>query len=284
MIKINLLHTGFAGIPTPLYYINVIPIIICIALVIFYIRGTKNNRNPRYRPSNWQRVSFFASVVVLLIALEPPIDLYADDSFTIHQIQHALLRMVFPPLLLLGTPLTPLLRGIPAWGRQKIIKPLLSSKTIQVYYSFITNPVVTAVIYIITLYFWQVSFVHNASVENILIHQVMHITMIVSSLLFWWMMIDSKPHTSKLHYGIRILFLGLLIFPNTFLGSIITFSSTAFYTAYNPADSPFTMSLLRDQHIGGLILWMSGDMMNVIVAAVTMGVWYNKEEGNSQYT
>ena len=245
-----------------------------------YNKGIKNNPNPSNAISIWRKISFYLSIFALFISLEPPIDLYADDSFIIHQIQHALIRMVFPTLFLLGNPVTPLLRGLPNWTFNKIVNPIMTSRVVNAYYNFITKPLVTVILYMLILYIWQVSFIHNLSIENILIHQIMHVTMIISSLLFWWLMIDSHPHISPLHYGVRILFLGLLIFPNTFLGSIITFSSEAFYTAYDPLNSPISVPLIIDQRIGGLILWMSGDMMNVIAAAVLMGVWYNKEEGN----
>ena len=277
----HLNHVGLLDIPFPFYYVNIVPLVLCVGLIWFYNKGIKNNPNPSYKISRWRKISFHLSIVALFLSLEPPIDLYADDSFIIHQIQHALIRMIFPPLFLLGNPVTPLLRGVPNWAFNKIFNPIMNSRGVNAYYNFITKPLVTVILYMLILYVWQVSFIHNLSVENIYVHQIMHITMIVSSLLFWWLMIDSHPHQSRLHYGLRILFLGLLIFPNTFLGSLITFSGTAFYTAYDPLNSPIPVSLITDQRIGGLILWMSGDMMNVIAAAVIMGVWYNKEEGKS---
>ena len=63
-----------------------------------------------------------------------------------------------------------------------------------------------------------------------------------------------------MHYGLRILYLGLIVIPNTLLGAGITFSGDVIYSAYGEVEQPFNISLKTDQEIGGAILWIAGDM------------------------
>jgi len=79
-----------------------------------------------------------------------------------------------------------------------------------------------------------------------------------------------------------VLYLGLIVLPNTILGAVITFSKGIIYTGYEDVYQPFDMSLLTDQQLGGLLLWVPGDMMSILVAGIVMIMWYEREEGADQ--
>jgi putative membrane protein len=128
------------------------------------------------------------------------------------------------------------------------------------------------------LYLWQVPGGFNLALRNELIHALMHITMMSSGFIFYWAVIDPKPHRSRVHYGVRVLYLGLIVLPNTLLGAVIAFSKTVIYSEYENVYRPFDMSVLTDQQIGGLVLWVPGDMMSILAAGIVMIMWYEKEE------
>ena len=102
--------------------------------------------------------------------------------------------------------------------------------------------------------------------------------MLTSGFLFWWIVIDPKPHRSRLHYGLRVLYLGLIVLPNTLLGAGITFQEGLIYSSYQELPRPWEgFSHLSDQRLGGLILWVPGDMMSILSAGIVMFVWYQRE-------
>ena len=70
--------------------------------------------------------------------------------------------------------------------------------------------------------------------------------------------------------------------PNTLLGAGITFNSELIYEAYYEYPQPFGMAPLTDQQLGGLLLWVVGDMMSIITAGVVMIMWYQKDPGAHQ--
>ena len=119
---------------------------------------------------------------------------------------------------------------------------------------------------------------HDLAVRNDLVHELMHITMLVSGFLFWWLVIDPKPHRSRLHYGLRVLYLGLIVIPNTVLGASIVFNSNLLYQSYYDFPQPLSMAPLTDQQVGGLLLWVIGDMMSILAAGVVMIMWYQREQ------
>ena len=104
-------RVGAPGDPpgqTPLtawgFITNPVPSLFLLASLYFYINGLNSWPNPTHPSSNWQKASFFAGILVLFAALQSPVEPLAEHYFSIHQVQHILVRMVGPLLILLGAP------------------------------------------------------------------------------------------------------------------------------------------------------------------------------------
>ncbi len=267
--------------PITAWNLNPLPTLVLLLVANLYLTGLSRWERPSHPVKTWQRVSFFAGLFCLFLALQSPIDALAEHMFSFHQLQHLLLRMVGPILILLGAPLTPMLRGLPPWALRRVVRPIVGNPGARRAYEIITNPVLTTILFLSVLYLWQVPAAHNAALRNDALHEFMHFTMLASGFLFWWLVVDPKPHRSRLHYGLRILYLGLIVIPNTLLGAGITFSGDVIYSAYGEVEQPFSISLKTDQEIGGAILWIAGDMMSVVVAGVVMAMWFIREEAKN---
>ena len=276
-----LAHGGIDAGQNPLtvWNANPLPTLFLFLAAYLYVTGLSRWRNPSHPVNKWQRASFFAGLFSLFIALQSPLDPLAEHLFSFHQIQHIILRMVAPVLVLLGAPLTPMLRGLPPWALQGIVRPVVGNPLAQRAYDKITNPVFTTLLFIGMLYLWQIPGPHNLALANSYVHELMHFTMLASGFLFWWLVIDPKPRRSRLHHGLRILYLGLIVIPNTLLGAVITFRSSIAYSGYTLVKQPWGLSLIVDQQLGGLALWVIGDMMSIITAGIVMIMWYEKEVG-----
>ena len=265
--------------PITVWNTNPIPTLFLFLAAYLYLTGLSRWQRPTHPVNRWQRASFFAGLFFFFVALQSPIEPLAEHLFFFHQVQHIILRMVAPFLVLLGAPMTPMLRGLPTWALQGIVRPVVGNHFARLAYDKVTNPVLTTIFFIGTLYLWQVPGPHNLALANDWVHELMHVNMMASGFLFWWLVIDPKPHRSRLHYGLRILYLGLIVIPNTLLGAVITFRSEVIYSGYTLVQQPFGLSLIIDQQLGGLTLWVIGDMMSILTAGVVMAMWYEKEEG-----
>ena len=228
-----------------------------------------------------RKASFFFGLFLIFFALQSPLDPISDHLLSFHQAQHFILRMVAPMFILLGAPLTPMLRGMPAWARQGIIRPMARNHYVRQVYRLLTNPIFTVFFFLGSLYLWQFPGAFNLALRNDEVHALMHLTMSASGFLFWWVVIDPPPHRSRLHYGLRVLYLGLIVLPNTLLGAAITFSSQPgehLYVAYKEVTQPYGLEWHIDQQLGGLMLWVPGDMMSIVAAGIVMIMWYQREE------
>ena len=261
---------------------NPLPSLGLFLAAYLYLNGLSRWERPSHPINRWQRISFFAGLAVIFLALQSPVDALAEHHFSIHQAQHLLLRMIGPLLVLGGAPLTPMLRGLPLWALQGMVRPVVGSRWSHRAYDLITNPVLTTIVFLATLYLWQVPTPHNLAVRHDMVHALMHSSMLISGFLFWWLVVDPKPHRSRLHYGLRVLYLGLIVIPNTVLGASITFNGGLLYQAYYDYPQPLGLDPLMDQQLGGLLLWVVGDMMSILAAGIVMIMWYQQEEAKSE--
>jgi len=92
-------------------------LIIAIVVVVWHEIGlarlARRSRPERTRQRRLRSIWFYAGLVVLLIAVQSPIDYWADDYFFVHMIQHLLLMFAAPVLIVAGAPWQPLLDGLP---------------------------------------------------------------------------------------------------------------------------------------------------------------------------
>ncbi len=265
--------------PWTAWNLNPLPTVLVLAAAYIYMNGLNNWERPSHPVNNWQKASFFFGLFLVFFALQSPLDPLSDHLLSFHQVQHFLLRMLAPMFILLGAPLTPMLRGMPPWARQGIIRPLARNYYARRLYSLLTNPIFTIFFFLGSLYLWQFPGAFNLALRSDEVHALMHLTMSLSGFLFWWVVIDPPPHRSRLHYGLRVLYLGLIVLPNTLLGAAITFSNGLIYSAYADVTQPYGIDLLTDQQLGGLMLWVPGDMMSILAAGIVMVMWYQREEG-----
>ena len=92
-----------------------LPLLALALMALVYTRGWRQlHRQIPHRFPRWRLVAFLAGIAVLFLALMSPLDMFAGLLLQVHMIQHLLLMMVAPPLLWLGAPLFPMIRGLRA--------------------------------------------------------------------------------------------------------------------------------------------------------------------------
>jgi cytochrome c oxidase assembly factor CtaG len=228
----------------------------------------------------WRTAVFFLGLAAVLAALASPVDTYASVSFAVHMVQHMLLTVVAAPLLMLGAPIRPLLRGLPAWVRTAVVRPLARAHAVRSLIHLLRQPLVAATLYVGGLYAWHLPNLYDAALLDARIHVIEHAWFLLSALIFWSVVIDPAPFRATLGYGARLPYLLVLgAAQNTVLGGILSFSSRLLYTAYaSVSDTIFDMDRVTDQRVGGAIMWVFGDFVFLAAASVAFFLWLAEEE------
>ena len=227
----------------------------------------------------WRAALFLLSLLAILAALASPIDGLALQLFSVHMVQHMLLLTVAPPLLLLGAPVRPLLRGLPAALRRTVIRAIARNTAFRALVHLARRPLVAGALYVGGLYAWHVPALYDAAVEDGTVHVLEHTWFLVTALLFWSVVIDPAPFRATLPYAARIPFLLLVgAAQNTILGGLLAFSDRPFYAPYLRTTSAFGLDAAADQRLGGAIMWVPGDLIFLVAASASFFLWLQSEE------
>jgi putative membrane protein len=224
----------------------------------------------RGRPvPTWRQASFLGGLAVLLGALSPPMDDLSDSLFSVHMVQHLLLTLLAAPLIVLGAPITLVLRASTPHVRHRVILPILHSRVMRA----VTFPVVTWVLFAATMWWTHFSPIFNASLENGAIHDLEHALYLTVGLLFWWPAIGLDPSPWRMSHPVRAMYVFLQMPQNTFLAVTILNSAVVLYAHYATLVRPWGPTALEDQQLAGAIMWICGDVLFITSMFLILFGW-----------
>ncbi len=198
-----------------------------------------------------------------------PIDVLSSQFFFMHMVQHLLLVMIAPPLLLIGNPMPIMIWGLPSGLRLEIGRWLRSESRLRQTVRSLTTPGVVWFLFVATLVGWHDPRLYGLALENELVHDLEHLTFLGTAVLFWWHVIGSAPHIHKrLSPGVRIGYALSVVPPTALTGIAIAFASEPIYEYYLTVPRPGGMTVMHDQMLSGVIMWIPGSMMYIIAALV----------------
>ncbi|TMF25163.1 MAG: cytochrome c oxidase assembly protein [Chloroflexi bacterium] len=236
-------------------------------------------RRMRRRWPVWRTILFLAGLFAVLLALVSGIDLLATQLFSVHMVQHMLLTVVAAPLITLGAPIRPLLRGLPDVVRVRVVRPLARARWLRALVHLVRHPLVAGLLYVGGLYAWHLPALYDAALADERIHVAEHAWFLVTALVFWSVVIDPEPFRGTLGYAARLPYLLVAgAAQNTVLGGILSFSSRLLYQSYARGPERFGVDPLTDQRIGGAVMWVTGDLIFLAAASVSFFLWLEQEE------
>ena len=194
-------------------------------------------------------------------------------------VQHMLLMVVAAPLLLLGAPVRPLLRGLPAAVRRGVVRPIAGNGAVRAAAHLVRFPLVAAGLYVVGLYAWHIPTLYGAAIDHPALHAIEHLWFLATGLVFWSVVIDPEPFGATLPYAARIPFLLLSgAAQNTILGGLLAFSTRLFYAHYATTTLAYGIDPVTDQRLGGAIMWVPGDLIFLSAASLSFFLWLQSEE------
>lgn len=236
--------------------------LVSILALLLYLRGWR--RGHALRPKRlpvWRALCFCSGVLAFWLAIASPIGVFDDVLLTAHMIQHLILMSIAPPLILLGAPAVPLLRGLPRPLLQKIFAPLLRSRLVRHIAHVLFLPIIGWLALNIAFIGWHIPSAYELALHSDFWHEVEHICFFSTSTLFWWTVLQPWPSRAHFAQWKIIPYLLTADFVNTGLSAFFAFGGRVFYPSYANAPRLFSLSPLNDQIAAGALMWVFGSLL-----------------------
>ncbi|MFE0773452.1 cytochrome c oxidase assembly protein [Streptomyces sp. NPDC058861] len=251
----------------------------CLAALGLYGWGVARLRR---RGDAWpvSRTVFFA-VGVLTVALVMCTGLndYGMVMFSVHMVQHMVISMLSPILLLLGAPVTLALRALPVAGRgstgpRELLLKLLHSRYMKV----ITHPGFTIPMFIASLYALYFTPLFDFLMGSKPGHIGMMVHFLMVGVVFFWpiMGVDPGPHRPGYVMRMLELFAGMPF--HAFFGIALMMASEPMVEAYASPPASLGIDALSDQNAAGGIAWAFSEIPSVLVLIALVYQWYHSEQ------
>lgn len=234
-----------------------------------YLRGAWLLRRAGYPflPA-WRIAMFLLGLFMLWFALASPFDTFSSFFITAHMSQHMTLMMIAPPLLLLGEPLIPIVRGMPRFAAREFAGPFLNWRLAGSIGKFLTHPGTALILMGAVMFIWHVPAPYELAVRSGAWHEFEHACFFFVSIIFWWPVVQPWPSHPQWPRWAMVPYLVVADILNTILSAILTFSEHLLYPSYGAGPRLFGVSALADQAASGAVMWTVGSFAFLIPAAL----------------
>jgi len=253
------------------------PLVAIVDAALLYALGGR----AAAKPSRWRSASFYSGLAVLVLAIDSPIDAYADSLFWVHMIQHVLLMMVAPPLLLFGRPWPRMARAFPLEVRRPVARTVLVGDGLSLARRFgmwLASPVPAFVIFNGVLVAWHVPYLYDLTLRNTMVHDLEHAMFFTAGILFWANLAPVGARrrltdVQRVAYGVGAILVswGLAV--------VLGFASEPLYTAYLYVHRPLGISALADQRIAAGVMWVPASIPFTIAVLAAAYRWLDPNPG-----
>ena len=236
---------------------------------LIYLRGwwlLRRAGSPNLPP--WRAITFLSGLLSLWVALASPMDVLNGFVLTAHMLQHMVLMMVAPPLILLGAPLVPMVRGLPIFAAREFAGPFLNWPVAKRVGSALTHPVFALLLMGLAMFAWHTPAPYELALRSPAWHQVEHACFFLTSLIFWWPVVQPWPSKGQWPRWAMVPYLLIADLQNTALSAVLVFSDRVLYPSYSATPRLFGFTALEDQVAAGAIMWVVGSLAFVVPAIV----------------
>ncbi|MFF9310373.1 cytochrome c oxidase assembly protein [Streptomyces sp. NPDC014748] len=242
----------------------------------------------RRRGDSWpvgRTVAYVVGVLTVLLTMCTGLNDYGMVMFSVHMVQHMVISMLSPILILLGAPVTLALRALPVAGRgrkgpRELLLALLHSR----YMRIVTHPAFTIPMFIASLYALYFTPLFDFLMGSRAGHIAMMVHFLAVGVAFFWpiMGVDPGPHRPGYLMRMLELFAGMPF--HAFFGIALMMGSAPMVKTFENPPASLGIDALSDQSAAGGIAWAFSEVPSVLVLLALLFQWYRSEQRQAKRT
>jgi putative membrane protein len=231
--------------------------------------------------ARWQACCYAGGWLTVFVALVSPLDSISGELFAVHMVQHLLLILVAAPLLVSGAPIFVAIWLLPQKARIRVAGWMHPDGPWRQSWDVVSQPLLVWSAFFATLWLWHIPGLYEAALRSQLVHDIQHLAFLSAAGLTWWIVLNPMGRL-KLSRGASVMYLFTTSLHAGALGVLITFSPRAWYGYYESTTEAWGFTLLQDQQLAGIIMWMPAAAVYIGLAAMIFALWIRDSESAVQ--
>ncbi|MDQ6748013.1 MAG: cytochrome c oxidase assembly protein [Candidatus Dormibacteraeota bacterium] len=225
-----------------------LPLVVLLCWLPYWVRARTLAGHGRPVP-RWRRICFAAGLLVLELAVSPPVDTLSDQLLVAHMAEHLLIGDIGALLFVLGCTgpmLAPLLRN-PVIARLRVL----------------SHPGVAIALWGVNFYFWHLPALYQGALRHDALHALEHATFLTLGIAVWMGLLGPLPKPTWFSNGARLVYIVAVRLIGTVLGNIMIFAGAAFYPYYRAGDAHWHIAPVADQVAAGGLMMVEESLLTI---------------------
>lgn len=206
---------------------------------------------------------FLASLLMLLVSVHSSVEVYGHALLWVHMIQHLLLIMVVPVLLVWGRPIR-LVRS--ALRRESPPDPGRVAR-------WLTFPVAAVGLYAAVLVITHLTGFPEAMSTRMWVHGVEIAAYLISGYLLFLSLVGSEDSPWRVPHVVRFALLAIAMGADTLVGVALMLTDRPLAPSTMMMRPGWGPTLLDDQSAAGAIMWVGGDLLMMVLMLLVAAQW-----------
>jgi putative membrane protein len=250
-----------------------------VMATVLYVLGLRHIRAKAGKGrvvAPWQVLSFAGGLAVLVAVLVSPFDAMAEELFSAHMAQHLALMLVATPLFVWSRPIIVWFYALPAPARRRTGRFWVGTRANRLA-RLLNHPLTIWVAFNGFFVFWHTPVPYTWALHTEWIHDLEHACFFFSAYAFWSVVIETSGRR-RLDYGATIMFVAAAAVLSSLPGALMIVAQHPFYAVHAEGAARWGMTLIDDQHFGGLIMWIPGGFVYLAAICWLVVLWLRDAE------
>ena len=213
------------------------------------------------------RLGFFISGwATLAAALTSPLHWLGEHLFTFHMIEHEVIMAVSAPLLALSRPVSAFVWALPRRGRH-VAGAAMNSAVMRRIWDWSTRGLNATLLHGVAIWAWHLPWLFDASITDISLHRLQHLSFLITALLFWWSIFW------RCSRGVAAWHLFVTMLHTSALGALMALAPRVLYVAQTADAEAWGLTPLEDQQLAGMLMWVPAGTVYAGAALIMLALW-----------
>lgn len=211
-------------------------------------------------------LAYWSGWIVLAAALISPLHFLGEHLFTFHMVEHELVMAVSAPLIVLARPVGVLLWSLPRSIRHLARKAMKAGFVVKTW-GVVSAGTAATLLHGLAIWMWHAPILFDATITDILLHRLQHLSFFLTAVLFWWAVIWRSDR------GRAAWDLFVTMLHTSILGALIALMPQVAYVSQTRSAQDWGLTPLEDQQLAGLVMWVPGGIIYAGAALAMLAMW-----------